>query len=127
MILGIPELDEAHHLLFMRLDTVAAAVEARLLGAAQIAFAEFEEVNEQHFLFEETLFTKAGDHEDERHRATHYETRRIANNLKEALCDKGDFVAAAKILDFLIPDLIIHLHQADASLARALQVSSVSA
>ncbi|ARJ67055.1 hypothetical protein WV31_15955 [Magnetospirillum sp. ME-1] len=127
MILGIPELDEAHRLLFMRLDAVAAAVEARLLEAAQIAFAEFEEANEQHFQFEEALFLKASSHEDDRHRATHSETRRIANNLKEAICDKGDFTAASKILGFLIPDLIIHLHQADATLARALQNSSVSA
>ena len=127
MILGVHELDEAHRLLFMRLDAVAAAVEARLPEAAQIAFAEFEEANEQHFLFEEALFSRTNNHEDERHRATHSETRRIASYLKEAICDRGDFEAARKILDFLIPDLIIHLHQADASLVRALQISSASA
>ncbi|ARJ65943.1 hypothetical protein WV31_09900 [Magnetospirillum sp. ME-1] len=122
MNLGMAEIDAAHQHLFHLLDAVAVAVESRLLGAAQISAGEFLEAALQHLASEESLFDRvAGFHDSHRHMNTHNEARRTFSRLHSALCDNADLSEARTILDGLIPDMIIRLHQEDTTLVSALQ------
>jgi hemerythrin len=122
MNLGVSEIDAAHRHLFHLLDAVAVAVEARLLEAAQISASEFLEAALQHLASEESLFDRVADfHDSFRHMNTHHEARRTFMRLHSAICDNADLSEARTILDGLIPDMIIRLHQEDTALASALK------
>ena len=121
MILGVPEMDASHRHLFHLLDAVTVAVDARMLEAAQISVGEFLEAALLHLAGEEVLFERvAGQHNGARHVATHNEARRTFKRLHSAICDNSDLNEARSILDGLIPDMIIRLHQEDTALASAL-------
>ncbi|WP_043743454.1 bacteriohemerythrin [Paramagnetospirillum magneticum] len=121
MILGVPEMDASHRHLFHLLDAVALAVEARMLEASQISVGEFLEAAFEHLASEEALFERiAGQHNRARHMATHNEARRTFKRLQSAICDNSDLDEARTILDVLIPEMIIRLHQEDTALASAL-------
>ena len=121
MDLGAPDLDASHRHLFHLLDAVGMAVEDQMVEAARISVAEFLETAIQHFESEERLFDRIADHHDTaRHLATHDDARRAFRRLQTAICGNADLSEARTILDGLIPDMIIRLHQEDAMLASAL-------
>jgi hemerythrin-like metal-binding protein len=122
MNLGVAEIDAAHRHLFQLLDTVAVAVDARMMEAAQISVSEFLEAALQHLASEEGMFDRVVEfHDSSRHINTHNEARRTFKRLHSAICDNADLSEARTILDGLIPDMIIRLHQEDTALASALK------